>query len=184
MNQSRSFEKQNTFPLKVVSIRSCGNFRLAGKVRLNRILPGFLLVFVFLLTGCGGGIPRCEVEGTITVDGQPVKEGSITFQPLEGTSGPVAGASIIDGHYNIEKAKGPVVGEYQIVLTGRAPTGKKVVTEAAGDKIETEVMKNIIPLKHQYQDETISKNPKIGKEPLKATVVSGKNVIDFKMTND
>lgn len=124
-----------------------------------------------------------RIEGSITVDGQPVKEGSITFQPLPGTSGPVSGASIIDGHYKIDKAKGPVVGEYQIDLTGRVPTGRKITTEAAGDKITTDEMKDIIPLKHRSQNDPMSKNPEIGREPLKATVVPGKNMIDFKLTN-
>lgn len=71
---------------------------------------------VILLTGCDGGIQRCEIEGSVTIDGQPVKEGSITFQPLAGTSGPISGASVINGHYKIEKVKGPLLANIRLIL--------------------------------------------------------------------
>lgn len=184
MNRSPLFGKQNLFLSGTVLIMFRRNFSALEKVRLNSVLFGFMLIFAILITGCGGRITRCEIEGSVTVDGQPIKDGSITFQPLAGTSGPVVGASIADGQYKIEKVKGPVVGEYQIELTGRGPTGRKITTEVAGDKIETEEMKDIIPLKHRTQNDPMSKNSAIGREPLKANVVPGKNIIDFNLKND
>src|SRR5262245_56187173 len=54
---------------------------------------------------------RGEVTGTVLLDGQPVVEGSITFSPAGGTSGPSAGTAIVDGKYHVEREKGPPPGD-------------------------------------------------------------------------
>jgi len=35
------------------------------------------------LAGCGSGSKRVGVQGTVTYKGEPVKEGSITFEPFD-----------------------------------------------------------------------------------------------------
>ena len=53
------------------------------------MIPQLRLAFVpalcslVFLTGCGGG---SRIEGTVTLDGQPVEDGTITFYP-EGRQG-------------------------------------------------------------------------------------------------
>jgi hypothetical protein len=94
----------------------------------------FLLSIVFMVTailaGCSdpyGG--RKEVSGTITLQGQPVKDGSIIFYPLDSkeTQG---GAQIIQGEYKMTRQNGLKPGKYLVRLT--AGDGK---TRAAGEQI-------------------------------------------------
>jgi hypothetical protein len=68
-----------------------------------------------LLAGCGDG--SATVSGTVTYDGQPVKEGYVTFSPADG-KGPSAGGPIANGRYTAEKV----------------PPGPKIVLVEAADK--------------------------------------------------
>ncbi|WP_442484985.1 hypothetical protein [Aeoliella sp. SH292] len=55
-----------------------------------------------ILVGCNSGSStKGTVEGTITVDGQPAGDGSISFVPLDGKS-PTAGGKIEAGTYRAE----------------------------------------------------------------------------------
>jgi hypothetical protein len=60
---------------------------------------GLLGVFALLIPlsmGCGGG--KGKVSGTVTVDGQPLPAGTITFYPSKGTAVP---GNISDGQYSV-----------------------------------------------------------------------------------
>src|SRR5438046_2657048 len=78
---------------------------------------GRLLVGVLLLgwvNGCGGSGPeRHEITGTVTYKGQPVDDGIIEFEPLEG-QGSKDGSSINNGQYRIPQLKGLFVGKYRV----------------------------------------------------------------------
>jgi hypothetical protein len=68
----------------------------------NRLHPcrfAVLLVMFPLLSGCGGTL---LVEGTVTFDGEPVSEGSISFEAPEG-AGPTFGGRIEKGAYRNAK---------------------------------------------------------------------------------
>jgi hypothetical protein len=73
------------------------------------------------LPGCGSSgknkIGRVSVSGDVTVEGTPLKEGTIRFVPTEETSGPSAAASIKEGHYSIPVRTGPVSGKYVVQIT-------------------------------------------------------------------
>src|SRR3954471_8085150 len=55
---------------------------------------------------------RLKVEGAETLDGQPIEKGQICFMPMDGTRGPTAGASILDGRYVINSEKGPMAVKF------------------------------------------------------------------------
>jgi len=78
-------------------------------------LNAFGLAFLgFLLTGCSdsdGG--RVDVSGTVKLKGVPVKDGTISFEPLEGQD-TRATAMIVAGEYSIPKASGLRPGNYLI----------------------------------------------------------------------
>ena len=63
--------------------------------------------------GCGPGNPlgRKAVSGKITLNGQPLKSGSIEFSP-QAKDGVNSGATITDGAYSIVTEKGLPVGKY------------------------------------------------------------------------
>src|SRR5262245_7413695 len=69
------------------------------------------------LTGCGGGSsgPKREsVSAPITLQGQPLGEGQVTYEPL--AAGPTASTVIKDGKYRFTADDGPVVGKYRVTI--------------------------------------------------------------------
>jgi hypothetical protein len=82
---------------------------------------------LLLMAGCGGNttpvdtLPRQPVSGSVTLDGKPLSEGKIQFDPAE--QGRVATAfavaDIKDGKFTIEKAQGPVPGKYKVSISSR-----------------------------------------------------------------
>ncbi len=62
----------------------------------------------------------------MTLDGQPLAQGSILFVPGEGTSGTATGGDIKDGKYRLFGAKGPAVGWNRVEITAARPSGKMV----------------------------------------------------------
>ena len=75
----------------------------------NRYCAALLAGCLLLLVGCGGD-RRQPLEGTVTLDGQPLGEGSISFVPLPGTAGPTAGANIAAGRFSIAADQGTFTG--------------------------------------------------------------------------
>lgn len=139
---------------------------LAGS-GFRAILGGASLLVVL---GCGGqdGPPRATVTGTVTVDGVPLHEGSISFIPTGGTLGPVAGGIIKDGAYQIDDSV--CVGTNRVEIRGRRKTGRKIapVPPAPPD---------------QMIEETVDATPaKFNSEStLQETIAPGTNSLDFNL---
>ena len=67
--------------------------------------------------GCGNDNPlgRLAVEGTVTLNGEPLKTGNILFTPYQaGTVG--SGAVITEGKFKIAAKKGMMPGEYGVKI--------------------------------------------------------------------
>ena len=109
------------------------------------LATGSCLSLLLLALGCGGssGPPRAAVSGTITLDGQPLSQGTITFVPAgEGTA---ASGEIEKGQFSIPADKGPSPGKCRVEVVSFQETGKKVPgisDDASGMTAET---KQIIP---------------------------------------
>ena len=103
------------------SIRSCARQTSQARRLLVR------LVFLGCLTGCGSDGPALHgVSGIVSLDAVALEQGSITFLPAEGTSGPSAGSEIVKGVYSVPKEKGLVEGKYRVEVRAQKKTGKKV----------------------------------------------------------
>lgn len=78
--------------------------------------------------GCSGnsGPELFSISGSVSLDGAELKQGSITFVPTEGTTGPSGGAEIKDGVYAVPKEKGLAAGKYRVEIHAIMKTGKKV----------------------------------------------------------
>jgi hypothetical protein len=120
---------------------------------LGRTMPFKTLATLTLVTlvvaGCDGGsdgLPREAVSGAITLDGQPLAEGSIQMIPIDPKEGRPGGAIIKDGKYSIDRGQGLVPGQYNVVISSidatsvSAPAGGPPGPVAASDK-----PKNLIP---------------------------------------
>ncbi|MBN2022210.1 MAG: hypothetical protein JW809_05405 [Pirellulales bacterium] len=99
-----------------------------------------LAVLTMLPVGCADA-RRQSIEGTVTLDGQPLAEGCIRLLPREGTPGPTAGATIKDGRFAIDATKGTFAGSFRVEIVAMRPNGRFAVDPETGEKI---------PLREQY----------------------------------
>jgi hypothetical protein len=79
------------------------------------------LFIVLGIAGCGGGaMPRYDLSGTVTYNGQPVPVGYMTFAPDEaaGNSGPATQADIRDGLYATRPGQGTIGGPHAVTIYG------------------------------------------------------------------
>jgi len=87
-----------------------------------RITRGLFVAVATALAapGCGGGggdnLPRQEVTGTVTLNGQPLAQGTLQFMPMSQEQGTLAGAEVKDGKFTIGRDKGPVPGGYKVMI--------------------------------------------------------------------
>lgn len=94
-------------------------------IRSRWVLVG--LAALGCLSGCGPGGPVLYgVSGIVNLDTAEIKQGSITFVPIDGTNGPSAGSEIVDGAYSIPKEKGLAQGKYRVEVRALKKTGKRV----------------------------------------------------------
>ncbi len=76
--------------------------------------PWWSLVLCSIVAGCatGDGLDRRAVSGTVTLDGRPIVQGVLMFEPTSDAVGTSVGASIRDGRFTIPRREGPVPGPY------------------------------------------------------------------------
>lgn len=65
------------------------------------------------------------VEGTVSYDGKPVEEGTISFAPADG-QGPTAGGPIQNGKYHLAGESGVAPGKKIVRITAVRKTGRQV----------------------------------------------------------
>jgi hypothetical protein len=97
-----------------------------------------------ILAGCGGS-NLVPVEGTITLDGKPVTEGTIGMELVGGPKDfrLFSGETDAAGHYVIRPFEhggtGAVPGEYRVMIhTVKAPPGADELTEIPKDPVPQE----------------------------------------------
>lgn len=125
------------------------------------------------LAGCGqDGPERGAVHGKVTLDGQPVEEGSIAFVPSGTNAGPAAGGTISGGEFSISEDAGPILGTNLVQIRWSRKTGKKVPAGSpapAGTMVEEIV--EAIPAKYNSQS------------TLEKQIEAGDNEINFELTS-
>lgn len=140
-----------------------------------------LIVSVILalpLIGCGKGTLKTEpVQGTVTLDGVPLSDATVNFNPV--SSGAIPGYARTDaqGHYILQTQNGSaqagtVEGDY-IVTFGKTTTISEGTTKNSyGQTIERMRPKETLP------DIYLT----VKTSPFKVTITQGKNVLDFDLT--
>ena len=113
---------------------------------------------------------RVAVRGTVTLNGQPLAEGSIALRPVPGTRGPTAGASIKDGKYSITSQRGPFAGEFRVEILATRKTGRKVLDNLTGLRVDE--YEQYLPQRYN------------SKSVLTVEVIAGaQNQFDFELTS-
>ena len=135
------------------------------------------LCLLVALCGCGSStIKTAPVEGTVTMDGSPLANASIQFYPVDLEAGkPGYAKTDASGQYKLstqlgEPGKGTTPGEYKVTISSTidVPTSQMRSTES-GELVPITNLQETLPDKYSKPSTT----------ELKATVVVGKNVIDF-----
>lgn len=120
-----------------------------------------LVAVALLIAGCGGPTNVGVVTGVVTLDGQPLEEARVTFQPREGS--PSAGTTDASGRYELRytrSVKGAAVGEHEVSIS---------TFRAGNPSAEPPVERQPERVAARYNRRT----------ELKAVVRPGRNQVDF-----
>jgi hypothetical protein len=79
------------------------------------------LLLAILTAGCNqSGLDLAPVTGVVTLNGQPVSEAGIMFQPVDAAIGPPAyGATDENGHFELATVNRPgaAIGEHRVAIS-------------------------------------------------------------------
>jgi hypothetical protein len=95
------------------------------------ILCGLIAVVV----GCGGdGLETVRVTGTVTIDGKPLTQGTVSFTPEKGRG--ATGQIASDGSFTLttyKKGDGVVLGRHKVAVVAIDRQGAKPYSEESDD---------------------------------------------------
>jgi hypothetical protein len=121
------------------------------------------LAALVVLSGCGGSglkVPALgKVHGTVTLDGKPLPNAAVSFQPVSGKDGPSQALTDKEGKYTLTYLPGhpgAAIGEHTVRITGKPADAPASVKET-------------VPPKYNEKSE------------LKVAVKEGDNTHDFKL---
>ncbi len=132
-----------------------------------------LLLLTCVVAGCGQDNPlnRQAISGTVTLDGQLLKQGRIEFTPVAAKDATKSGGVITDGKYELAAEKGLPPGKYIVRITAVEGGGTADASQPPGPGAGS-AGKDLIPPKYNTQS----------KEEV--TVVDGQSEpLDFKLTS-
>jgi hypothetical protein len=75
-----------------------------------------LVVLCVGTVGCGAPSQRLPISGSVKDEGGSPFEGTISYLPQPGTSGPAATTTIKKGTYHFTKENGPFAGAHRAVI--------------------------------------------------------------------
>lgn len=137
---------------------------------MRNVICGLLVAAVTTVLVAGCGQPGA-VSGLVTLDGEPLTTGVITFTPS--ASGPSAyGAIGPDGRYELRTggAAGLAAGEYVVTVAANAAPERPAGGSWPGSE---RVLPLVTPGKYADRDKT----------PLRAKVVAGGQQLDFALVS-
>ena len=124
--------------------------RLQSKCRRSSIqsLSWLGIVVVLGLAGCGSN-GRSTVEGMVTLNGQPIESGAMSFRPLDGKT-PTVGCFITAGCFRLQVP----IGSMRVEITAMEKSGKGVST-AQGAPVEVDLVTEAIPERYNAKSELV-----------------------------
>lgn len=123
------------------------------------IAPVLCFAFVLSLVGCEGSdsLGRRALTGQVTLDGAPIKQGSIRFESEAGAGAVLAtGAPIVDGAYALPREGGLADGKYKVFVTASEPDTR------SADEIMNNPgppAKELVPAKYNVNSELVATIP-------------------------
>jgi hypothetical protein len=147
------------------------NHRLADCLTFNLFFGMLLLCGAVLVPGCSGDSSRLAVEGKVTIDGNPLPAGKISFTPMPGTPSPTGGATITNGTFKVLAAKGLRPGTFRVEIKALRPTGKTTRDDLSGGSVEQQ--EQYIPKRYNEKSELVAEI-KAGESKQLEFALSGK----------
>lgn len=130
------------------------------------------LGLLLALNGCSGHAGgRLAVQGEVRLDGQPLGKGSISFRPVAGTTGPTAGAKVVDGRFSIPSGKSLFAGKYRVEITATRKTGKQVKDPTFGAMVDQ--VAQYLPGRYNRRSELAAEVKSGGPNDFKFDLTSG-----------
>ncbi len=130
-------------------------------------------LLLLLAAGCGkpgDGFSRFPVEGTVTLDGKPLKSGTITFNATG--QGASSSGEIAEGAFKLSGDDGLSPGPYRVEIYSIQPTGKKVPSAEDPGTLVDETT-NVVPKQYNASSTLTTEIPAGGpKEPVAFPLVS------------
>jgi len=98
------------------------------------------IVILGLLVVAGTGCSREElpgqpVSGMVTVEGVPLRMGTITFKPLSDEAGPKVTLAVREGKFQASADKGPWPGEFQVQIAVTPPDVEAFINKASHEEM-------------------------------------------------
>ncbi|MDR2170362.1 MAG: hypothetical protein LBP59_09490 [Planctomycetaceae bacterium] len=141
-------------------------------MRLKSFLSIIILLIlpVVICSGCSGKtVKTVKVTGKITIDGNPIEQGSIKFMDVNG-EGAVGGGSISNGTY---VANVPV-GKKKTLVLGTKLAGKEHLIADVPDSSLVDKFEVITPPEYNSFETT----------PLEAEIKTETNNLDFNLSSN
>jgi hypothetical protein len=97
------------------------------------------MLSLVLVAGCSRsnykGPQRFPLTGKVTVDGQPMENGVISFRPTGGEQR-VSGGLIANGAYSVSEEQGANAGKHRVEIRWAKKTGKKIRDQDSGEMLD------------------------------------------------
>ena len=129
-------------------------------------LAAFLGALCF--AGCAPDDALCPVEGTVSLDGRPLEEGTTGMGPPIGKHGTAVGGKIVNGTFKIRASEG------EMLVTIRSQKKVPIENPTADDIAHNVKERTMEIVPSRYND----------RSELKFTVVKGKNKATFELQSD
>jgi len=127
-----------------------------------------LLVLV-VAGGCSETSDEAQVSGQVTIDGEPIGQGTISFVAADGAT-PTGGGVIKDGSYTASVPP----GEKVVLVLGNKVVGEEPLYEDVPDSPTREAYETITPEAYNAKELT----------PLKASITGDQEGLNFELTKD
>jgi hypothetical protein len=127
-------------------------------------------------SGCSGGLALIPVEGTVTLDGQPVEGASVLFEP-KGGGKPATGTTDAAGKFvltTIEPGDGAVPGANKVAVIRVNVVGTKPVGGDAESGDMEEEVEYVTPIEYaNTRTSPLTIEVESGMKPLSIELTSG-----------
>ena len=135
------------------------------------LMAAILLLSTFVACNRGKHLDLQEVSGSVSLDSQPLGNGTIQFSPLD-KDGLASGSAIVEGKYRIPREKGLPPGKYTVRVSAADPSSAVPRPSGHGPGSEAPPLKERVPEKYNSRSE------------LRAEVKSGGgNSLDFSLSS-